>query len=154
MPIVMAALPNIGGALYKSSLIPFLVTRCNVWLTPTTRVSCSNAANIWERKTWMQSEFCTVQWQNSLRGQEPQKCIYSVPAQKTAKQRAKFGWRPLSDVGSVTKSSRKTRWNLLGCPKLVNRSQPLMGRSSPYCEDMWRRYSCLTSFFPNCRYMP
>jgi len=30
----------------------------------------------------------------------------------------------------------------------ANRSQPLVGRSSPYCEDMWRRYCCLTSFFP------
>ena len=27
----------------------------------------------------------------------------------------------------------------MGCPKLTNRSQPLMGRSSPYCEDMWGR---------------
>jgi len=43
---------------------------------------------------------------------------------------------------------RKTCWNLLGCLKPANRSQPLVGRSSPYCEDMWRRYCCLTSFFP------
>jgi len=34
-------------------------------------VPCSNAANIGERKTWMQSEFCTSQ--NSVKGQEPQK---------------------------------------------------------------------------------
>jgi len=48
----------------------------------------SNAANIGERKTWTQSEFCT--WQNSVRWQEPPKMyIYSVPAQ--AKHRAKFG---------------------------------------------------------------
>jgi len=42
-----------------------------VWLTPTARarVPCSNAANIGERKTWTQSEFCT--WQNSVRGQKP-----------------------------------------------------------------------------------
>ena len=35
-----------------------------VWLTPTTRVPCSDAdaANLGERKTWTQSEFCT--WQN------------------------------------------------------------------------------------------
>ena len=32
-----------------------------------------------------------------------------------------------------------------GCPKLPNRSQLLVGRSSPYCEDIWR---CLTTFFP------
>jgi len=46
MPNVMAALPNIGGAVYKSSLIPFRVPRRKVWLTPTARVPCSNAANI------------------------------------------------------------------------------------------------------------
>ena len=39
-----------------------------VWLTPTTRVPCSNAANIGKCKTWTQSEFCT--WQNSVMRQE------------------------------------------------------------------------------------
>ena len=34
MPNVMAAHPNIGGALCKSSVIPLLVPRRNVWLTP------------------------------------------------------------------------------------------------------------------------
>jgi len=34
------------------------------------------------------------------------------------------------------------------CPKLANRSQLLVGRTSPYCKDMWRRYCCLTGFFP------
>jgi len=37
MPNVMVALPNIGGALSS-------VQRRKVWLTPTTRVPCSNAA--------------------------------------------------------------------------------------------------------------
>ena len=37
---------------------------------------------------------------------------------------------------------------MLGCPKLANRSQPLVGRSSPYCKDMWARSCYLTSFFP------
>ena len=36
--------------------------------------------------------------------------------------------------------------NLQGCPKLANGSQPLVGRSSPYYDDIWRRYRCLTSF--------
>jgi len=55
---------------------------------------------------------------------------------------------PLSDVAAVTKPRHETRWNLLGWPKLMNRSQPLVGQSSPYCEDVWGRYCCLTSFFP------
>ena len=60
---------------------------------------------------------------------------------------AKFGWRPLLECRAVTLRGRETRWNLQGCPKLPNRSQPLAGRSTPYYEDMWRRYCCLTSFF-------
>jgi len=46
---------------------------------------------------------------------------------------------------AVTMPSRENRWNLLGCPKLTKRSQPLVGRSSPYCKDMWGRYCCSTS---------
>ena len=52
----------------------------------------------------------------------------------------------LSDVGAVMKPRLEARWNLLGCPKLANRSQPLVDRSSPYREDMCRRYCCLTIF--------
>jgi len=48
MPSAMAALPNIGGAPAEHG---------KVWLTPTARVPCSNAANIGERKSWTQSEF-------------------------------------------------------------------------------------------------
>ena len=70
MPNVMAALPNIGGALCESSVISFLVPRRKLWLTPTARVSCSKGANIGERKTRTQSEFCS--WQTSVRGKEPQ----------------------------------------------------------------------------------
>jgi len=89
MPNVMAAQPNIGGTLCESSVLPFLVLRRKVWLTPTAGVPCSDAANIGERKTWTQSEFCT--WRNSVRGKSPRKCIHNVPAQEMAKRRAKFG---------------------------------------------------------------
>jgi len=60
---------------------------------------------------------------------------------------AKFAWRWLLECRAVKLPRRETRWNLLVCPKLANRSQPLVGRSSPYCEDMWGRRCCLT-FFP------
>jgi len=60
---------------------------------------------------------------------------------------AKFGGRPLLECRAVTLPRRETRRNLQGCPKLTKRSQPLVGRSSPYYGDMWRRYCCLTSFF-------
>ena len=60
---------------------------------------------------------------------------------------AKFGWRPLLECSAVTLPRRETRWNLQGCPKLANRSQRLVGRSSPYYQNLWRRYWCLTIFF-------
>jgi len=73
--------------------------------------------------------------------------IYSIAAQETAKHRAKFGWPPVTDVTAVTKKRRETRQNLLGCRKLQNRSQPQLGRSSPYCGDVWRRL-LFNSLFP------
>ena len=64
----------------------------------------------------------------------------------TPQNHANFDWPPLSDVAAITKPRRETRWNLPGCPKLANRSQLFVGRSSPYCEVIWNRYCCLTSF--------
>jgi len=80
--------------------------------------------------------------------QEPAKMyIYSVPAQEMAKHCAKFGWLPLSDVAAVTKPRHKTCWNLLECPKQMNRSQPLVGQSLPYCEDVVE-ILLFNNFFP------
>jgi len=69
MPNVMAAQPNIGGALCECSASPFPVPRHKVQLTAAVRVPCSHTANIGKSKTWRQSEFCS--WQNSAREQEP-----------------------------------------------------------------------------------
>jgi len=70
---------------------------------------------------------------------------------------AYYSWRPLFNgavwltptTSVLCSNAAKTRnpLNLQGCPKLANRSQSLVGRSSPYYEDMCRRYRCLTSFF-------
>ena len=65
-----------------------------------------------------------------------------------AVQRRKVWLTPTTICCAVTLPRRETRWNLQGCPKLPDGSQPLVGRSSPYYEDMWRTYRCLTSFFP------
>jgi len=54
MPNVMAARPNIGGALCESSVIPFLVARPKFWLTIAARVPCNKAANTGECKTLTQ----------------------------------------------------------------------------------------------------
>ena len=78
MPNVMAALPNIGGAL------------------------CSTLQSLADAH-------------------------YRVPCSNAAKTRNPF--------------------KFAGCAKLANRSQLLVGRSSPYCGNMWRTYCCLTSYF-------
>ena len=92
--------------LSESSVMPFVVPHRKVWPMPAAGVPFSNAANIGERKTWTQSEFCTLQ--NSARGKSPQKCIHSVSAQETAKRCAKSGSPPLSDVAAVMKPTCET----------------------------------------------
>ena len=56
--------------------------------------------------------------------------VYSVPAEETAKQRAKFGWPAVSDVAAVdlTRPRRETRWNLLGVPQTP---EPISAVSGP-----------------------
>jgi len=104
MPNVIAALSNMGGAL--SSMPQSLAD-------PAAGLPRSNAANIGERKTWTQSEFCTRQ--NSVRKEEPPKMymlyqnVYVVPVQETTKHHAKFGWPTVSAVATVTKPRRETR---------------------------------------------
>jgi len=125
MPNVMAAQPNIGGALCESSVILFLVARCKLRLMPPAQMPWSNAANIGERKTWMQSKFCTGKipsWGNS-----PQKCIYSAPAQEMAKHRANFGWLPLSEIAAVTKP-RCEPIKFFGVPQI---NLPISAASGP-----------------------
>jgi len=67
MPNVMAAQPNIGGAVCDISEISFPVPRHKVWLTVAARVPWSNAATIGERKTWTYTEFCTWQIPSGIR---------------------------------------------------------------------------------------
>jgi len=53
-----------------------------------------------------------------LRGNSCQKCIYSLPAQVTAKHRAKFGWLALSDVGRCSKEAKMQKpLKLTGVPQ-------------------------------------
>ena len=68
--------------------------------------------------------------------------------------RAKFGWPPVSDVAAVTKARRKTRSNLQGCPKLPNRSQPLVGGSSPILCGHVEEILLFNKFVSDYRYMP
>jgi len=89
--------------------------------------------------TW--TKMYTRMWANAQRDGRPAEYSW-LPLFNAAK----FGWRPLLECCAVTLPRRETRWNLQWCPKLANRSQPLVARSSPYYQDMWRRYCCLTIF--------
>ena len=120
MPNVMAALPSIGDALCESSIIQFLVPHRKVWLTPTARVPCSNAGNT-EHKTWTQSEFAPGKL--PLRGNIPRQC-----SNEAKKRTVEICW---------------------GAPDF-NRSQPLVRRSSPYCEDLLEILA-FNKFFSDCR---
>jgi len=82
-------------------------------------------------------------WANAQRDGRPAKYRWRPPFNAT-----KFGWRPLLECHAVMLPRCETRWNWQGCPKLPHWSQPLVGRSLPYCADIWRRYCCLTNFFP------
>ena len=82
-------------------------------------------------------------WANAQRGGRPAEHMW-----RPLFNAVKFGWHSLLDCRAVMLPRRESRWNYLGCPKLAKRSQPLVGQSSPHCEDISRTYCCLTSFFP------
>jgi len=63
-------------------------------------------------------------------------------------QRRKVWLTPTTTCRAVTLPRRETSWTLQGYPKLVNRSQPLVGRKFAILWDVWRRYCCLITFFP------
>jgi len=108
----------------------------NSGITEITFVSSQHCASV-------QSMILLEMWANAQRDGRPAKY-----RQRPLFNAAKFGWCPLLECRAVTLLRRETRWNLQGCPKLTKQSQPLVGRSSPYYGDMWRRYCCLTTFFP------
>jgi len=82
-------------------------------------------------------------WANAQRDGRPAECRW-----RPLLNAAKFGWCPILECRAVMLSRSETCWNLQEYPKLLNRSQPLVSRSWPYCEDMWSRYCCLTTYFP------
>jgi len=137
---LMAAQPNIVGALCKSSVIPFLVPCCKVWLEcRAVTLPIHENARLGRKVNFARGEIPSGD-------KSPRKCIHSVAAQETAKHRAQFGWPPLNDVAAVTKPRRETFESCWGAPNSRTAISAAMGRSSPYYGDMWRRYCCFTSF--------
>jgi len=106
MPNVMAAQPNIGGVLCESSVIPFLVPRRKVWLTPLLECRAVTLP-VWEKaRRGRKVNFARGEIPSG--GKSPRKCTYSVLAEETAKRCAKFGWPPVNDVAAVTKPRPET----------------------------------------------
>ena len=117
-----------------------LLTHAYLSLSPSLDVySLTSATSLQFRRKKI---FKLEMWANAQRGGRPAEYRW-----RHLFNAAKFGWRSLIKCRAVTLPRHDTRWNMMGCPKPANRSQPLVGRSSPYCGDMWRRYRCLTSFF-------
>jgi len=136
MPNVMAALLNIGGA----------SAQCRSLADAPTRVPCNNAVNIGARKTWMQSEFCT--WKKFRYGTRAPENEYMVYQPRRQPKMCEV-WLASTERRHCSNTAKT--WNLLkfaGVPQTTNRSQSLVGQSSPYCEDMWGRHCHLTTFFP------
>ena len=77
MPIVMAAqspLRKFRNSVFSTTPQSLADGRCSS--------AVQSHCQYRERKTWMQSEFCS--WQNSVRGQEPPKMYIYTVSQKTS----------------------------------------------------------------------
>ena len=109
MPNAMAAQRNVGAVFCESSVIPLLVPRRKVWLTPAAGVPCSNAANIGERKIGRKVNFAPGKIPPD--GSSPPK-MYILYIVYQARRRPnivpKSGWPQVTDAAAVTKARRET----------------------------------------------
>ena len=98
-------------------------------------------------KLGRKSEFCT--WQNSDRGQEPpQMCIQYTSYPADGQTSCKVWLTSIERRRCSNKTKTRTPLKFAGVPQTRQPVSAVSGPSSPYCEGMWRRYYCLTSFFP------
>ena len=64
-------------------------------------------------------------------------------------QRRKVWLTPTTGVPCSNAAKTRNLLKLAGMSQTTGSiSAAIVGRSSPYCGDIWRRYCCLTSFFP------
>jgi len=80
----------------------------------------------------------TRMWDNAQRDGCPAEYRWR-PLFNAAVWRSPTTWLPCSNAAKTRKPLK-----LAGVSKLPNRSPPPL----PYCEDIWRTYCCVTSFFP------
>ena len=102
----------------------------------------------WQKNScfrWKAVHSLTRMWANVQRD-----CRPAVYRWRPLFNAAKFGRRTLLECPVVTLPRRKTRWNLMGYPKLPNGSQ-----SQPFAI-LWRHLGeilLFNKFFSDCRYM-
>jgi len=121
MPNVMAAQPNIGGTLFPN-FIP-----CS---TPQSLADVRYWSAVQWRYQYRRTQDLDAKWilhvAKFRQGARAPENVYIVPAQKTSKDRAKFGWPPVSDVAAVTKPRRENQLKFSGVP--------LRTKATPYVE--------------------
>jgi len=120
MSNMMAAQPNIGGALCECSVIPFLVPCHKVWLTAAARVSRSNAANVGERKLGLKVNFAPGKF--PLWGKSPQN-VYIV----TAKHPTKFVLTSVERHRCSNEAKTRNRLKFAGVPQTRERISAVSG---------------------------
>ena len=112
----------------------------------------TRSANIGERNTWTQSEFCT--WQNSVRlGKCPRKCIHSVTAQDTAKHGAFW----LTSVERRRCSNEVNTWNPLKFAGVPQTGRPISAANGLKFTILWGHVEeklLFNKFVSDCRYVP
>jgi len=111
--------------------------------------NCFFANNYIIGLSWFRRRLVSLCLQQIFRGQKRKLESGPMPNVMAAQPnvRGVLCWILLIKSWKITKPRHETRWNICwGAPKLVNRSQPLVGQSSPYYEDNGRRYCCLTFF--------
>jgi len=97
---------------------------------PTARGPYSNAANIAECK---ERRVNFAPSKIPLQGKSPRN-VYSVPAQETAKRRAKFGWPLVNDVVAVTKPRCENPLKFAGVHQT---RQQILAASGPKFAILW-----------------
>jgi len=92
--------------------------------------------NVWVRGGWRRVSKMTPRSRPLNTG--------SVHRAKLNVEPSSIQWMTGTAERICAKFTQKTRNPLkfAGVPQTNERSQPLVGRSSPYYEDMWRRYCC------------
>jgi len=142
MPNVMVALgidrrrPLLKMTRIESSIVPFLVLCRKVWLTPTIPVPCSNADKTGNARLGHKV--------NSAPGRIPK--MYICSSRGDGQTSCQVWLTSVQHRRCSNEARTRYAFKYAGCPKPDNRPQPLVGRSSP-CENMLKRYCCLTSFF-------